>query len=87
MPLHDTWWLCRNLGCPDRQAKIPGLGDETLLLQWLRGSQPDTSKMLQLRSIVAAEFGSAGLFGMSDQMVLAEIARLLISRRQRAHRI
>jgi hypothetical protein len=40
--------------------------------------------MLQMRNILA-EFGSTGLFRMSDQMVLAQIARLLISGRVHLH--
>lgn len=85
MPLQDNWWLCRNIGCPDRQAKITGLGDETLVLQWLRGFQADTSKMLKMRSVLASEFGSTELLGMSDQEVLAQIARLLISGKCHLH--
>lgn len=85
MNLPDDWWLCRNIGCPDRPAKIAGLGDETLVLQWLRGLRSDTAKMLKMRSILAAEFGSAELVGMSDEGALAQIARLLTSGKCHLH--
>src|SRR6516162_7926447 len=85
MPQQDTWCLCRNTRCPDPHAKIPGLGDETLVLQWLRGFRPDTSKMLQMRSILAAEFGSTGLVGISDHTVLTQIARLLLAGKIHLH--
>jgi hypothetical protein len=85
MPLQGNWWLCRNIGCPDRQAKIADLGDETFVLQWLRGFRADTSKMLKMRSVLAAEFGSTELLGMSDQEVLAKIARFLISGKCHIH--
>lgn len=85
MPLQNSWWLCRNVRCPDRQVKIPDLGDETFVLQLLRRFRPDTSKMLQMRSILAAEFGSTGLVGISDHMVLTQIARLLLSGKIHLH--
>lgn len=85
MPLQDNWWLCRNIGCPDRVAKIAALSGETLVLQWLRGFRSDTSKMLKMRSILAAEFGSTELLGMSDEGTLAQIARLLISGKCHIH--
>jgi hypothetical protein len=84
MPLEDTWWLCRNIGCPDRRAVIPSLGDETLVLQWLRGFRSDTSKMLQMRSILAAEFGLVES-RISDDTVLRQTARLLMSGRFHLH--
>jgi hypothetical protein len=55
---------------------IPGLGNETSVLQWVQGLRPDPSRMLEMRRLLAAELGSAGLFLMSDQMVLRQIARL-----------
>lgn len=85
MPPQDNWWPCRDIGCLDRQAKIAGLGDETRVLQWLRGFRPDTSKILKMRSILAAEFGSTELFGMSDEELLPQIARLLISGKCHLH--
>jgi hypothetical protein len=85
MPLQDAWWLCRNIRCPHRRVTIPSLGDETLAVQWLRGFRPDTSKMLQMRSILAAEFGSMGSFRLSDHAVLAQIARLLLSGKVHLH--
>jgi hypothetical protein len=84
MPLEDTWWLCRNIGCPDRRATIPGLGDETLVLQWLRAFRSDTSKMLQMRSILAAELGLVES-RVSDDTVLRRTARLLMSGRFHLH--
>ena len=86
MTLPDHWWLCRNTGCLDRIGKIPGPRDETLALQLLRGFHPDLSNMIEMRSLLAAEFGSVGLNRMSDQTVMTQIARLLIARRIHVHR-
>lgn len=81
----DDWWLCRNIGCRDRMVSMIPFGDE-FIIQWLRGLRPDASKILQMRTILAAEFGSAGLVRMSDHMVLTQIARLLIARSIHVHR-
>jgi hypothetical protein len=86
MTLPDDWWLCRNTGCLLRTEKIPSLRDEILVLQWLRGLRPDLSKKLEMRRLLAVEGGAAGLFRMSDHMVLTQIARLLIARKIHIHR-
>jgi hypothetical protein len=86
MTLPDDWWLCRNPGCVARMEKFPGQRDETLVLQWLRGLRPDLSKMLEMRSLLAGEFGSTGLIRMSDHVVLTQIARLLIAGEIHIHR-
>ena len=67
-------------------GKFPGMRDETLVLQWLSGLRTDLSKELEMRSLLAAEFGSNGLIMMSDHMVLAQIARLLIAGKIHVHR-
>jgi hypothetical protein len=76
MPLQDGWWLCRKIGCLAPVGTIPGLRNETLVVQWLQGLRLDPSKMLEMRSLLAAELGSASLFLMSDQLVLRQIGRL-----------
>jgi hypothetical protein len=81
----DDWWLCRNIGCRGRIVPMTPFGDE-FIIQWLRGLRPDASKILQMRTILAAEFGSAGLVRMSDHMVLIQIARLLKARLIHVHR-
>lgn len=86
MTLPDDWWLCRDTSCLDRLGKFPGPRDETLVLQWLKGLRTDPSKNLEMRSLVAAELGSAGVIRMSDPMVLTQIARLLIAGKIHVHR-
>jgi hypothetical protein len=76
MPL-DGWWLCRRIGCLAPVGTIPGLRNETLVVQWLQSLRLDPSKILEMRSLLAAELGSASLFLMSDQMVLRQIGRLV----------
>lgn len=79
MAPRDDWWLCRETGCLDQSRQAPGLRDEALVLLWLRGLGLDSLKMLQIRRTLAAEFGTTELYRMSDQMVLRQTARLLIS--------
>jgi hypothetical protein len=86
MTLPDDWWLCRDASCLHRMGKFPGLRDETLVLQWLKGLRTDSSKNLEMRSLVAAELGSTGVIRMSDPMVLTQIARLLIAGKIHVHR-
>jgi len=77
MPLQDGWWLCRKTGCLAPVGTIPGLRNETLVVQWLQSLRLEPSKMLEMRSLLASELGSASLFLMSDQMVLKQIGRLV----------
>jgi hypothetical protein len=85
MLLQGAWWLCRNIGCPDRRATIPGFGDAILVHQWLTGFRSDALKMPQMRSILAAELGATALVRLSDHAVVAQIARLLLSGRIHIH--
>ncbi len=88
MALSDHWWFCRNRNCPGQTGNIIGLGDEALVVQWLAGSCTDVFKMNELRSLLAAaHFGATELSRMSNDQVLTQAARLLISGEIHVHRM
>jgi hypothetical protein len=85
MPLQDGWWLCRKVGCLAPVGTIPGLRNETLVVQWLQSLRLVPSRMLEMRSLLAAELGSASLFLMSDQTVLRQVGRLVAADKIHLH--